>query len=72
VTGEYHGRFLIELLQNARDALLETDPETRGGVVRVRLTDEPALLVCNDGDPLRPDVMQPWTCSRARHTADRG
>jgi hypothetical protein len=28
VTGEYHGRFLIELLQNARDALLESKPGT--------------------------------------------
>ena len=45
VTGEYHGRFLIELLQNARDALLEADPGTRDGVVRIRLTDEPALVV---------------------------
>lgn len=57
VTGEYHGRFLIELLQNARDALLADDPAARSGTVRIRLTDQPALVVCNDGVPLKPEVL---------------
>ena len=47
VTGEYRGRFLIELTQNARDALLERSPGTRDGTLLVRLTQEPALIVAN-------------------------
>lgn len=57
VTGEYHGRFLIELLQNARDAFLEASPDARDGLVQIRLTEEPALVVANDGVPLAPNVL---------------
>ena len=56
VAGEYHGRFLIELLQNARDAFLEV-PDAKDGVVRVRLTSEPALVVANQGAPLTTKVL---------------
>jgi hypothetical protein len=66
VAGEYHERFLVELIQNARDAFLEqandaTDgiaPKDRtDGILRVRLTDEPALTVANQGSPLPANVL---------------
>lgn len=55
---EYHGRFLIELLQNAADA-------SRGGAsvpgdsrVAVRISEEgPALLVANNGFPMSAEVV---------------
>lgn len=57
VTGEYRGRFLIELVQNARDALLERSPGTRDGTLLVRLTAEPALVVANVGTDLTADTV---------------
>lgn len=54
---EYWGRFLIELLQNARDAWNLGHPDATDGVVLVRLTNEPALIVANQGDALRPEVL---------------
>ena len=55
---EYHGRFLIELLQNAADAWRE---DTRSDHARSRLavvvTEEPALLVANQGMPLTAEVV---------------
>lgn len=57
VSSEYHGRFLIELLQNARDAYLETKPIEPKGVVRIRLTQEPALIVANQGAPMPEKVL---------------
>jgi hypothetical protein len=57
LTREYWGRFLIELLQNARDAWLSGESDGRDGILRIRLTKEPALVVCNEGDPLTTDVV---------------
>jgi hypothetical protein len=57
VAGEYHGRFLIELIQNARDALLERSPATRDGTLLVRLTKDPALIVANVGTDLTADTV---------------
>ncbi len=57
LTREYWGRFLIELLQNARDAWLAAERDGEDGIVRVRLTDEPALLVCNEGVPITPEIV---------------
>ena len=54
---EYFGRFLIELIQNARDAWMGGAAERGGGVVRITLTKDPALVVCNEGDPIRPEVV---------------
>lgn len=54
---EYFGRFLIELIQNARDAWMGGRTERPGGVLRITLTDEPALVVCNEGDPISPEVV---------------
>jgi hypothetical protein len=55
---EYHGRFLIELLQNAADAWRE-DPRSHEGGSRVHavLTEEPALLVANEGVPVTVDTV---------------
>ena len=46
---EYHGRFLIELLQNAADASRGTDGVRGRSSVIVQITEEPALLVANQG-----------------------
>ena len=54
---EYWGRFLIELLQNARDAWNSTHADATDGVVLVRLTSEPALIIANQGEALRPEVL---------------
>lgn len=57
---EYHGRFLIELLQNAADAW-RNDPRRRGDGDRCRvaivLTEGPALLVANQGAPMTAQVV---------------
>ena len=46
---EYHGRFLIELLQNAADAWGATRTGTERTDVRIVLSSAPALLVANKG-----------------------
>lgn len=55
---EYHGRFLIELLQNAADAWREDD-RSRASHCRaaVLVTKGPALLVANQGAPMTPGVV---------------
>ena len=45
---EYHGRFLIELLQNAADAWRGRDGRSRLEIV---VAEGPSLLVANEGDP---------------------
>lgn len=59
VEHQYHGRFLIELLQNAHDALFEVEnhedhaPKDEGRI-EIVVTDEPpfgCLYVANDGKP---------------------
>lgn len=57
LTREYWGRFLIELLQNARDAWLRGDNGSRDGLLRIQLTRDPALVVCNEGEPLTSEVV---------------
>jgi hypothetical protein len=57
LTREYWGRFLIELLQNARDAWLRGPGTGRDGLLRVRLTSDAELVVCNEGEPLSPEVV---------------
>lgn len=59
---EYHGRFLIELLQNAADAWRE-DPRSdheAGARLIVRLVEDdagPVLVVANQGIPMTPKVV---------------
>jgi hypothetical protein len=55
---EYHGRFLIELLQNAADAWRSHAGPGERSPVRVLLdTDGPALLVANCGEPFPAAVV---------------
>jgi len=59
VEHQYHGRFLIELLQNAHDALFDVaDPKDRSssdeGRIEIAISNEPphgALYIANDGSP---------------------
>lgn len=56
VTLDYHGRFLIELIQNAVDAL----PEDKPGKIHLILT--PSLLaVLNQGQPFSPEGLEAIT-----------
>jgi len=56
VTLDYHGRFLIELIQNAVDAL----PEGKPGRLHLILT--PTLLaVLNQGQPFSPEGLEAIT-----------
>ncbi len=57
--GEYHGRFLIELLQNAADAWRndERSADGAGSRVHVLISPGPALVVANQGVPLTPEVV---------------
>lgn len=54
---EYHGRFLIELLQNAADASRGEDEASKGSRVAVQITEGPALLVANEGTPMSAEVV---------------
>ncbi|PWW25181.1 hypothetical protein JD79_04379 [Geodermatophilus normandii] len=55
---EYHGRFLIELLQNAADAWrLQAGPGERSPVRVVLDTDGPALVVANQGAEFPAQVV---------------
>lgn len=55
---EYHGRFLIELLQNAADAWRA---DVRSAAARSRvavvLAEGPALVVANEGAPMSAEVV---------------
>lgn len=55
---EYHGRFLIELLQNAADAW-RNDPRSldRRSRVAVVIAEGPTLLVANEGAPMTAEVV---------------
>jgi hypothetical protein len=55
---EYHGRFLVELLQNAADAWREDQRSCqRRSRLHILVTEEPALLVANEGVPLTAEVV---------------
>ena len=55
---EYHGRFLIELLQNAADAWgSDTRRTSQRSRVTIVITEGPALLVANQGTPMTPKVV---------------
>ena len=42
---DYHDRFLIELIQNARDAWVAANGDSPAGSLLIQLTDKPALIV---------------------------
>lgn len=48
---EYHGRFLIELLQNAADAWRVAHPDESMCDLVVVIDESPALMVANSGEP---------------------
>jgi hypothetical protein len=48
---EYHGRFLIELLQNAADAWRASEPGDRRSHALIMLDEGPSLHVANQGAP---------------------
>jgi hypothetical protein len=54
---EYHGRFLIELLQNAADASQSAATASGRSRVVVRITEGPALLVANQGAQMGAEVV---------------
>ena len=65
---QYHGRFLIELIQNAHDALLETGDKNRSQRIEIVISEDEsssgALYIANDG--------QPFTQSNFRALANLG
>jgi hypothetical protein len=62
VEHQYHGRFLIELLQNAHDAFTEDASEASRNRVEVVFdpldSEHGSLLVANDGDPFSPSNFE--------------
>src|SRR6266542_195542 len=54
---EYHGRFVIELLQNAADAWRNDAPSGERSKVRLLLTEGPTLLVANQGEVLTAQTI---------------
>ncbi len=54
---EYHGRFLIELLQNAADTSRNMDGRPGRSRLLVRISEGPALLVANQGEPMSAEVV---------------
>lgn len=58
VEHQYHGRFLIELIQNAHDALFEVGVMDTPQRIEIVLTDDEhphgALYIANDGQPFTP------------------
>ena len=56
IAQEYRGRCILELLQNAHDALAHADPDDARRISFVLSTDpEPVLLVGNSGGPFRKE-----------------
>jgi Protein NO VEIN, C-terminal len=62
VEHQYHGRFLIELIQNAHDALFEKGEEGDKRRIEIVLAEEEApfgtLYVANDGRPFTPSNFE--------------
>jgi hypothetical protein len=54
---DYHGRFLIELIQNARDAWFKAAAGRMDGSLLIEVTAEPSLLVGNPGRPVTSEVL---------------
>src|SRR5215216_1717065 len=69
---EYHGRFLIELLQNAADAWRATRAGTERTDVRVVLSSASALLVANKGTTFPASAVVKSLGHIGRSTKSRG
>src|SRR3954451_5907410 len=54
---EYHGRFLIELLQNAADAWDARAGQRERSRIEIAIAEGPVLLVANEGEPFPASVV---------------
>src|SRR5438034_1051413 len=54
---EYHGRFVIELLQNAADAWRKIAEPNQRSKVRIVLAAGPSLIVANQGELLSANTI---------------
>ena len=54
---EYHGRFVIELLQNAADAWRKVAQPNQRSTVRIVLGEGPSLIVANQGEFLSAETI---------------
>ena len=54
---EYHGRFLIELLQNAADAWEAGEVEGKRSRIEIAIAEGPVLLVANQGESFPASVV---------------
>src|SRR5438093_6907813 len=54
---EYHGRFLIELLQNAADAWRKVAKRGNRSRVSIVIGPGPSLVVANQGEPFPANVV---------------
>lgn len=54
---EYHGRFLIELLQNAADAWEAGADKGGRSRIEIAIAEGPVLLVANEGEPFPASVV---------------
>ena len=69
---EYHGRFLIELFQNARDAWLFAGGARGRGVLRIRVTRDHVLFVGNTGGAIDDKVLLYSLCKTGESTKQPG
>lgn len=69
---EYHGRFLIELLQNARDAWILSGGALAEGLLRVRVSRDNCLLVGNTGEAITDRVLLFSLCKTGESTKPPG
>ncbi len=63
IANQYRGRYLVELVQNAVDAMqrqAESTPTTTGYRCHIQLTSQ-ALYVANDGEPFGPEDVRGLT-----------
>src|SRR6266566_3524021 len=54
---EYHGRFVIELLQNAADAWRKVAKPNERSKVRIILGEGPSLILANQGEVLSAETI---------------
>src|SRR5437763_229382 len=69
---EYHGRFLIELLQNASDAWRKVAEPGCRSRVKILIAPGPCLVVANQGEPFPAEVVIESLGHIGRSTKARG
>jgi hypothetical protein len=72
IAGDHEGRYFLELLQNARDAIYrnQADHESRAGRVFVAVT-EHGLIIANTGAPFRLDDQEVLKAVRFLQRSDK-